>query len=56
MGSVPIKGQEIKMNGIIFVACGISKIVIASTAETEPGALFPNMKEGGNQYISCLKK
>ena len=51
LGSVPVKGQEIKMNGNIFVACGILKIVVASAAEAELGALFLNTKEG---KIICL--
>ena len=51
LGSVPIKGQEIKMNSSMFVACKILKIVVASVAESKLGALILNMKEG---VIICL--
>ena len=46
LGSVPQKGKNIKMNGNIFVACGILRIVVCSAAEAELGALFLNIKEG----------
>ena len=46
MGSVPKKGEEIRINGSIFVATGILKIVVCSAAEAELGALFLNLKEG----------
>ena len=42
LGSVPQKD----LNGAIFVFCGILKIVVASAAEAEFGALFLNCKEG----------
>lgn len=35
LGSVPIKRKEIKMNGNIFAACGIRKIVVAAAVEAE---------------------
>ena len=46
LGSVPQKGKNIKMNGNIFVACGILRIVVCSAAEAELGVLFLNIKEG----------
>jgi hypothetical protein len=46
LGSVPIKGKEIKKNGNIFVTHGLLNIAIASATEAELGALFLNIKEG----------
>ena len=40
MGSTPVDGKPIKMNGNIFVNCGILKFVVTSAAEAELGALF----------------
>ena len=48
MGSVPVNGRPIKLNGAIFIMCGILKFVVASAAEAEAEleALFINAKEG----------
>ena len=46
MGSVPVNGRPIKLNGAIFIMCGILKCVVASAAEAELAALFVNAKEG----------
>ena len=46
LGSKIVKGEKIKMNGNIFVSCGILKIVVCSAAEAELAALFLNIKEG----------
>ena len=46
MGSVPVNGKPIKLNGAIFIMCGILKFVVASAAEAELAALFINAKEG----------
>ena len=46
MGSIPRKGKSIKMNGAIYVACGVLRIVVCSAAEAELAALFLNIKEG----------
>ena len=46
LGEVPKKGENIQMNGNIFVSCGILQIVVYSAAEAELGALFLNIKEG----------
>ena len=45
MGSVPVNGRHIKLNGAIFIMCGILKFVVASAAEAELAALFINAKE-----------
>ena len=46
IGSVPKKGQEIRINGNIIVATRILNIVVCSAAEAELGAHFLNLKEG----------
>ena len=46
LGKVPKKGENIHMNGNIFVSYGILRIVVCSAAEAELGALFLNIKEG----------
>ena len=46
MGSVPVNGRPIKLNGAIFIMCGILKCVVASAAEAELAALFIDVKEG----------
>ena len=46
MGIVPVNGRPFKLNGAIFIMCGILKCVVASAAEAEIAALFINAKEG----------
>ena len=46
LGDVPRTGENIRVNGNIFVSCGIPRIVVCSAAEAELGALFLNIKEG----------
>jgi hypothetical protein len=46
LGSTPTDNQPIKINGAIYTLCGILKIVVASAAESELGALFMNIKDG----------
>jgi hypothetical protein len=45
LGSIPIDGDPIKLNGAIHITCTILKLVAASTAEAELGALFLNAQE-----------
>ena len=42
LGSIPVNGQPIKLNGKILITCAILKLVAASAAEAELGALFIN--------------
>ena len=42
---MPCNGTTIQLNGNITITCAILKIVAASAAETELGALFVNVKE-----------
>ena len=46
LGAVPIDGKPIFLNGAIFTLSTILKMVAASAAEAELGALFMNIKEG----------
>ncbi len=45
LGSIPQDGDPIKLNGAIHITCTILKLVTASAAEAELGALFLNAKE-----------
>ena len=45
LGSLPTNGMAIQLNGNIMITCKILKLVAASAAEAELGALFVNTKE-----------
>ena len=45
VGSLPRDGDPIKLNGAIHVQCTILKLVAASAAEAELGALFLNAQD-----------
>jgi len=45
LGSLPRNVDPIKLNGAIHVTCTILKLVAASAAEAELGALFLNAQE-----------
>ena len=45
LGSIPVNGQPFKLNGNIHITCAILKLVAASAAEAELGALFLNARE-----------
>ena len=45
LGSLPKDGQPIKLNGNVAITCAILKLVAASAAEAELGALFLNAQE-----------
>jgi hypothetical protein len=45
LGSIPHKGDPIQLNKAIYVTCTSLKLVTASTAEAELGALFLNAQE-----------
>ncbi len=45
LGSIPQDGDPIKLNGAIHITCTILKLVAASTAEAELGAIFLNAQE-----------
>jgi hypothetical protein len=45
LGSTPCDGSPIQINGTVHVTCTILKLVAASAAEAELGALFLNAQE-----------
>jgi hypothetical protein len=45
LGSLPVDGNPIKLNGAIHITCTILKLVAASAAEATLGALFFNAQE-----------
>ncbi len=45
LGSIPQDGDPIKLNGAIHITCIILKLVAASAAEAQLGALFLNAQE-----------
>jgi hypothetical protein len=45
LGSTPCDGSPIQINGAVHVTCTILKLVVASMAEAELGALFLNAQE-----------
>jgi hypothetical protein len=45
LGSLPCDGDPIRLNGTIQIMCTILKLVAASAAEAELGALFLNAQE-----------
>jgi hypothetical protein len=46
MGSIPVQGQPIPLNGAFYTNSVILKFVVASAAEAELGALFHNCQHG----------
>ena len=40
-----VNGKPLLSNGNIFIVCSMTKCLVASTTETELGALFMNGKE-----------
>jgi hypothetical protein len=45
LGSIPVNGDPIKLNGAIHITCTILKLVAASAAKAKLGALFLNAQE-----------
>jgi hypothetical protein len=46
MGSTPVQGQPIPLNGAFYTNSVILKFIVASAAEAELGALFHNCQDG----------
>ena len=46
MGSLPINGKPIKLNGAFHTLCSFFQFVVASAAKAKLGALFLNCQEG----------
>ena len=55
LGSLPIDGKFITLNGLIHSLCSILKFVAASAAEAELGALFLNAKEARIMRITLTE-
>ena len=55
LGSIPVNGQPIKLNGNIHITCAILKLVAASEAEAELGVLFLNSREAKLLRITLHK-
>ncbi len=51
LSSLPVDGNPTKLNGTIDITCTILKLVTASTAKAELGALFLNAQEA---IVLCL--
>jgi hypothetical protein len=45
LGSIPVDGDPIKLNGAIHITCTILKLVATSATEAKLGALFLNAQE-----------
>ena len=46
IGSAPINGEPINLNGEFYLNTTILRFVVASAAEAELGALFRNFQDG----------
>ena len=55
LGSLPRNNAPIKLNGNIAITCAILKLVAASAAEAELGALFLNTQEAKVISVSFSK-
>ncbi len=55
LGSFPVYGDPIKLNGAIHITCTILKLIVASAAEAELGALFLNAQEAKVLQLTLLE-
>jgi hypothetical protein len=55
LGSLPVDSDPIKLNGAIHITCTILKLVTASAAEAELGALFLNAQEAKVLWLTLLE-
>ncbi len=55
LGSLPIEGNPIKLNGVIHITCTILKLVDASAAKAEVGALFLNAQEAKVLHLTLAE-
>jgi hypothetical protein len=56
LGSFPVDGDSIKLNGAIHITCTILKLVAALAAEAELGALFLNAQEAKVVQLTLLER
>jgi hypothetical protein len=55
LGSLPYNGDPIRLNGAIHITCTILKLVAASAAEAELGALFLNAQEAKTMRLILIE-
>jgi hypothetical protein len=55
LGSLPVDGDPIKLNGTIHITCTILKLVAALATEAELGALFLNAQEAKVLQLALLE-
>ncbi len=55
LGSFPVNGDPIKLNGAIHITCNILKLVATLAAEAELGALFLNAQEAKVLQLTLLE-
>ncbi len=55
LGSLPVDGDPIKLNGTIHITCTFLKLIAASAAEAELGALFLNAQEAKVLWLTLLE-
>ena len=55
LGSLPVDGDPLKLNGAIHITCTILKLVAASAAKAELGALFLNTQEAKVLRLTLLE-
>jgi hypothetical protein len=55
LGSLPVDGDPIKLNGVIHITCTILKLVAVLAAEAELGALFLNAQEAKVLRLTLLE-
>jgi hypothetical protein len=55
LGSFPVYGDHIKLNGAIHITCTILKLIAALAAEAELGALFLNAQEAKVLQLTLLE-
>ena len=55
LGSIPKDSQDTQLNGNIHITCAILKLVAASAAEAELGALFLNAQKAKNIRLTLLE-
>jgi hypothetical protein len=55
LGSLPVDGNPIKLNGAIHIMCMILKLIAASAANAKLGALFLNAQETKVVHLTLAK-
>ena len=53
LGSKSVNGETIKMNGAVYVFCGILNFVVASADEAEIGTILQHEGRPGSTHSSA---